>query len=1045
MCTKYREGGKIKTRVEGSMKNIVIITLFVGVLFAGFLSTACTSDPQRDLQEIFNDCPEQAKSWIYWYWMDGNISKKGITNDLEEMKRAGMGGTHIFNVACKLPAGPVNFMSQEWMDLTLFAIEEADRLGLQIGMHNCPGWSASGGPWIKPENAMKKILFLEHFTDGGKKIEVDLPVPTNQDFYEDIKVLAFPALKDEGFRFTSWQEKTGKVARITSALPPIDVVDVGNIIDFETIIDISRYMDASGHLSWDAPEGNWTIVRFGYTYINGKNRFAPVEGTGLECDKFDTVAVKAHFDAYPRKIIEMARPYVGKTFNVIAIDSYEGGIQTWTEAFMREFMERREYDMTAWLPCLTGRVVGSPELTDRFLCDYRLTISDLYRDYYYGYMRKLVADYDMKLFVEPYGDHNTNPMDIGSQSDINVFEFWLGRTNPVWAVYIKTVASTVHVYDRKIVDAEAFTSLPEDVWQTAPCDLKPYADRAYVQGLNRFNLHVYSHQPRSDIKPGMSMGPFGSFFTCNNTWWEPGAAMFRYFTRCNAMLQEGLYVADILSYMGNIAPWTEEMSESGYEDLNYYNGYSFDYCNTDVILNRISIKNGRITLPGGMTYRLLLLPKSKSIDMNVLQKIQTLVKEGMIVVGERPEISQGLKGYPECDARVKSIALQLWGNDNTSSGVHSYGKGKVFWGKTPEQVLQELSIAPDFVCNAPDSSSVDVHFTHRRNGDTDIYFLANNNDKAGKVECFFRTKDKLPELWDPHTGEIKTLAIYSRSKDGVTIPLYFDRYGSMFIVFRKRDKDFDPVEDIIFNGRSVAVQGMLLMPDIYVDEVGVLKIDAFEAGNYVVTETSGAQRQFVVDQTDNIIDISDEWDVWFDPAMGGVGDVSFKKIKSWSVHPHPEIKYYSGTAIYRKNFDIPETMLGGRIYLSFDRIADLGRVVINDVECAILWTPPYRVDITKYVKAGSNTIEVGVTNSWNNRLVGDERYPENHNFAEYPEWEWAKGTYRIMDIPDWYTNNQPKPDSKRVTFVTWKACVSDSTLYDAGIIGSVKITAQLNQ
>ena len=982
---------------------VLTVLLAVSGFFSGLLITSCTSaghTGQLDLQEIFTNSPEEAKSWTWWHWMNGNISKKGITNDLEEIKKAGLGGAQIFNVTDRMPAGPITFLSQEWMDLTLFAIQEADRLGLQIGMHNCPGWSASGGPWVEPKNAKKLVVFSEYYTEGGK-INVELPVPVHQDFYEDIKVLAFTTLKDDNkdgkSRFASWREKTGNVSNV-SVLPPIAAAKSDNIVDTEKIIDVSKYMDVSGRLSWDAPQGNWTIVRLGYTNSVRLTKQAPDGGSGLECDKFDTIAVKMHFDAYPRKLIEMARPYVGKTFSVMVIDSYEGGVQTWTAAFMQEFAKRRGYDMTLWLPCLTGRIVGSPELTDRFLADYRLTISDLYRDNYYGYMRKLVNAYGMKLFVEPYGDHNIHPIDIAGQADLVASEFWVNQNRaPLWESTIKAIASTAHIYDKKIVDAEAFTSRPPNVLHITPADIKPHADWAYMQGLNKFTFHSYPHQPRPDVKPGISMGPHGTFFTCNNTWWEPGKALFDYFTRCNAMLQQGLFVADILSYTGDVAPWTAHLAESGYENLNFYNGYSFDYCNTDVILNRISIKNGKIALPGGMTYSLLLLPKGNSINLTVLQKIQTLVKQGMTLVGERPEISQGLKGYPDSDAQVKSIAAQLWGNDNAASGVYSYGKGKVFWGKTTEQVLQELSIVPDFV-GQTEKSDININFTHRSSGDADIYFLSNSDDKTGKAECFFRVKGKLPELWNPSTGEMKTLSVFTKSQDGVTVPLYFDRNGSLFIVFRKSDKGFKPVEDT----------------DL--EQFGMMK-------------------------TDNVIDISDNWDVWFDPAMGGVGDVMFGKLNSWIVHENPEIKYYSGTAIYKKNFDIPETMSGNRLYLTFDRIADLAKVVVNGAECAILWTPPYRVDITKYIKSGNNTIEIAVTNTWKNRLVGDERYPENHAFAASREARMV-GTSGITKIPDWFIQDLPKPDNKRVAFVTWKHYTVESPLLDAGIIGGVKIMAQ---
>jgi hypothetical protein len=1030
-------------------RHIFFVLLTIGELYAVLLTSSCTSEtiPQQDLQQIFNNCPEQAKPWTWWHWMNGNVTKSGITNDLEEIKKAGLGGVHIFNVTDRIVEGPVTFLSQEWMNLTLFAIEEADRIGLQTGIHNCPGWSASGGPWIEPKNAMKQILFSEYYLEGGTKIEIDLPVPTGQEYYEDIKVLAFPSLKGDGIgdesRFKSWKAKTGNTINAFTTLPPIETDDSGKIIDSKAIVDVSKYMDASGRLSWDAPKGNWTIVRFGYTYLKRTNRAAPLVGTGLECDKFDTVAMKTHFDAYARKIIEMAHPYTGKSFNVLVIDSYEGGVQTWTASFMQEFAKRRGYDMTAWLPCLTGRIVGSPELTDRFLCDYRLTISDLYRDHYYGYMRKLVSAYGMKLFIEPYGDYNINPIDIGSQADEIAIEFWINPKYWNGLNQIKAISSTANIYDKRIVDSEAFTSRPPDIFNITPHELKTYADKVYIQGVNKLTFHSYPHQPRPDIKPGMSMGPHGTFFSSTNTWWEPGEALFRYFTRCNALLQQGLYAADFLNYIGDVAPWTTEMSESGYENLNYYNGYSFDYCNTDVLLNRISIKKGKISLPGGMTYDLLVLPPSASININVLEKIQSLVKEGMIVVGERPEISQGLKGYPDNDAQVKRIASQLWGEDQSPSGVHSYGKGRVFWGKTVEQTLQELSIAPGFVCKAVDSD-VDVQVIHRRSGDDDIYFLANLSDKMGRANCFFRTKGKLPELWDPATGDMKTLAVYSKSKDGVTVPLFFESNGSMFIIFRKSDKNFDPVEDITFEGKSVAAQGILSIPNVYINESGELKIDAFETGNYVVSRASSVKQQFVVDKTDNVIDISDKWEVRFDPVMGGVGNVSFEKLNSWSVDANPEIKYYSGTAIYKKNFNIPESMYGGRIYLTFERIADLGRVVVNGAECAVLWTPPYRVDITKYVKAGDNTIEVGVTNTWNNRLVGDERYPDNHKFTELAE-DFLKNTLAIAEFPDWYTQGLPKPDNNRVAFVTWKHYTLDSPLYDAGITGAVKIITQINK
>ena len=1016
-----------------SSKHFKLLAVFV------FLSFKVSA---QDIEKKFTAWPDEAKPRAWWHWMNGNITRQGITSDLEHMKSAGLGAAYIFNVSDNIPHGPVQVLSDAWFDLMVFAIQEADRLGLQMGMHNCPGWSASGGPWIDPAHAMKKIIYEERCIEGGKKVDIKLDFPTKQEFYRDIKVLAFPTLKGDekgkGYRFEQWVERTGAVDKTAGMnMPPLKKSDEENIIAKDQVVDISPYMDASGHLKWDAPAGKWTIIRFGYTNLSTKNHPAPPEATGLECDKFDRASIQLHFDAYVGKVIERAKPYVGKAFKSVVIDSYEAKIQTWTDAFPAEFRSRRGYDIYTYLPCLTGRILGTPEETDRFLWDFRRTIADLFTDVYYKTMKELTNSYGMLLSVEPYGNYNTNNIDLGVHCDTPTGEFWAGR-DPGHSV--KLAASIGHIYDRKYIETESFTALPnEGVWWNSPRTLKAQGDYVYTMGITRFTFHSYPHQPRPEIRPGMTMGPHGTFFSSTNTWWDAGKAWFTYLGRSQAMLQWGNYAADILYYPGEDAPLTVANIFGKVNKDKLHPGNLYDFCNSDVICNRIKIEGGKITLPNGAQYSLLVLPESNTISVGMLTRIKELVHAGMMLLGSKPTRAKGLEGYPQSDEQIGKLADELWGKSAGKSGSKSYGKGKIYWGMPVQTILNEIEVLPDF--EAKEGGDLNLNFLHRRLGGQDVYFIANRAEKSGKVKCYFRVNGKIPELWDAVTGRMIQPAIWYREKEMTCVPLDFYSFSSIFVLFRSNDRDADPVQDILVEGKSILDHGSFAYGDVYVDDAGKLHLDAYKEGGYELRKASGARETVQVGKADHVVDVSGSWDVYFDPKMGGPGKVSFDALESWTKNTNDEVKYYSGTAVYTRDVELPASMTGKRIWLEFDSVMDIAQVQVNASECGTLWTPPYRIDISQFAKPGRNRLEISVTNAWNNRLIGDERHPLVSKYVNAGgKWE---GTYRVHEIPAWYLQGEPLPASKRVAFSTWRVYDLHSPLIDAGLIGQAKIVATL--
>ncbi|MDR1981062.1 MAG: hypothetical protein LBQ39_05495 [Tannerellaceae bacterium] len=733
------------------------MNLFIPVCLACLAMTLHAS--ADDLQSGFTTPPASAKARTWWHWLNGHVSKEGITADLEAMKRVGIHEAQIFNVDMGYPEGSAAFLSREWLELFHFAASEAKRLGLEIGFHNGAGWSSSGGPWVMPEYAMQTVVYSEFPCTGGKRHTLQLPhPPTRLDHYRDIAVWAFP--KPQGAaRIDDLELKSLSGHSFRNHLyPDTKPVDPASLLHKVDMINLTSKLSADGTLEWDAPAGEWIILRLGHTPTGAENGPAVAGGRGLECDKMSRAAVDAYWNGGIQPILDKLDTLVGSSLTNCLIDSYEVGCTNWTDGFREAFMQRRGYDCLPFLPALAGYYMESGEITERFLWDFRRTIGDLIAENYYGRFRELCHAYGMRFSVEPYG----GPFDClqaGSAGDIVMGEFWLGDN--LFFDSPKFVASIAHLNGNPIVGAEAFTG--QGGWLNHPATLKAVGDKAWTEGVNRLIFHTYVHQPRHEA-PGMTFGPYGIEMSRLNTWWEQGTAYMDYLARSQFLLQQGRNVADILVFTGESSP-NDALLRPDIKAL----GYDYDLIGADKMAS-LTVRDGQIYTSAGGIYRMLILPETTWMTPEILKKIEKLAEAGATITGSKPATSPSLQGYPTCDDQVTQLANELW--DSKRIRDCSF-----------REVLNEGWLLPDFSAGV---SGADLQFIHRLAGDADIYFVANSLKESRQETCCFRVTGKQPEFWDPETGKVREAVVWQEHENGtISLPVSFDPEGAVFVVFRK--------------------------------------------------------------------------------------------------------------------------------------------------------------------------------------------------------------------------------------------------------------------
>ncbi|MRG48031.1 glycosyl transferase family 2 [Chitinophaga sp. SYP-B3965] len=949
-------------------KFIATVGLGVG---AGLLSTgnAFAIMPGDDIRQLFLNPPDSARPGCYWWWFNGLVNKEGLTRDLEEFRDKGIGNVLLVNSAgglggVQMPFG-AKFLSDEWKELFKHAIKEAKRLNIDVGVNLCSGW-AMGGPWITPEVAGRWVLQSEITIVGPQKFSGVLPLPGNRSGYDyvfnppgfkdyidlplekldyrDTAVVAFPGgTKLDGERAKLIPAKTNRKDAsnfirqkdlMAPVLEPWSSAANDKPVPVAQVIDLTPKMRADGHLEWEVPAGSWTIVRTGHRMTGSRLMIAQPEADGLSVGWLSSEGVDIQFEHLGKVLLELAGPLKDNTLKYFCDDSFEDGFPNWTAKILQKFQEYRGYDASPYLPVLAGYIITSAEVSDRFLHDYRKTVADCMADGHYKRFAELCHEHGLKVQNESAGPSRSGTMCMDGlknlgRSDQPMGEFWLGlRHDEVGGLddnlgygvsrlengqnkVTKMAASASHIYGKKTASAEAFTTMRH--WNDYPGNLKQAADRAYCEGINRLVIHTSTSQRPEDGKPGYEYGA-GTHFNPNVTWWNKSGGFLAYMGRCQHLLQEGKFVADVLYYNGD---WAPNIVEPKHIDPSLGFGYDYDVCNAEVLLTRLSVKAGRLVLPDGMSYRLLVLPDTARMPVEVVTKIKQLVSEGATVVGPRPSMDPGLKNYPVCDADVLKVSGEVWGNcDGVNVTFHKYGKGRVFWNKSLRDILQDDGVTSDF---SHDSPYAFIDFIHRSTDDGEIYFLANRNNRVEKLNCQFRATGK-PEIWDPVAADIRGAA-FSIAGGRVSVPMEFQAFQSFFIVFPKR---------------GTTLKG--------------LPFPAFAP----------------------VSDIKGAWTVRFDTAWGGPASVQFPSLQDWTKRPEEGIKFYSGTATYVKEINVETT---GRLFLDLGVVKNIAEVKLNGKSLGIVWTAPWRVEITSAVKTGTNLLEIEVVNLWPNRLIGDAALP----------------------------------------------------------------------
>ncbi len=640
--------------------------------------TGCFAGSRGEAQEAdhlareFISPPDSARPWVYWFWMDGNLSREGMTADLEAMRAAGLGGMIVMEVDVGVPRGPVKFMSPEWRQHFTHAMREAERLGLQATINAGPGWTGSGGPWVKPEQSMQQVTASETAVEGPRRFEGVLPQPKSRaGFYRDVAVLAFPTPAGDA-RIADLPEKALFVRGAYSSqhgvrpyLPaPAEHPEIpaDQRIAPDRIVDLTGRMDAQGRLAWDVPEGKWTLLRAGRTSTGANTRPAPQPGVGLECDKFDKAALEAHFEAFVGTLLGDLGPLrPGAGLASLHIDSWEMGAQNWTESFPAEFRRRRGYDPIRYLPAMTGRVVDSVEVSERFLWDLRQTAQELVVENHALHLKALGRRRGLGLSIEPYDMNPAGDLSLGSAADVPMCEFWArGHAYPTEFSCIEA-ASIAHAMGRPVMAAEAFTAKDSEAWRLFPGAMKVQGDWAFAAGINRFVFHRYAHQPWLDRRPGMTMGPWGVHWERTQTWWDMVPAYHAYVARCQSLLQRGAAVADIAYLALEGAPHVFRPPPSALEgDPPDRRGYAFAGLAPEMLAGS-TVKDGRIVLRSCASYRVLVLPESETMTPALLKTIGRLARDGATVTGPPPRKSPGLSGYPACDREVQALSRGMWG------------------------------------------------------------------------------------------------------------------------------------------------------------------------------------------------------------------------------------------------------------------------------------------------------------------------------------------------------------------------------------------------
>ncbi len=1056
------------------------------------------------LESLWEEIPEEAKPWVYWYWMHANVTREGITADLAAMAEQGIGGAYIFSIGPQddrlMVEKPANPLTEYWWSLVDHAFNEAERLELKIAMNACDGWATAGSPDITPELSMQKLVWTETRVPAGHQFNGTIKQPeTVLNYYRDIATIAFPEpvtsseqipkyssniqgidpeilknnseiiinqngwiqasyneaivcrsitvfatgrflldpnrsvevsmdgqnwesigklenplvgrvnenlqgltfsvkptlakcvrihfdltnkepskwdmkystgwwpyaftkqkdarrinnpiirlrriIIDEAPAIEGWRHKNGSIWR-QGVLTTAETLPDSLCVPQSEMINLSRAMSSEGSITWEAPDNrNWIIQRIGHT-STGRTNHPAGTGQGLEPDKLNSASVPLQFYSWFGNAVERLEKN-RKTRVLVSnhTDSWECGSQNWSPVFRAEFIKRCGYDPVRYLPAMTGVPISSAEISERFLYDIRQTIAQLVCENFYDPLVKLTHQAGARFSAEAMAPvMMSDGMAHFGKVDVPMGEFWIQSPFQDKPNDIQDAIHGARVYGKNIVQAEAFTQTGIN-WAEEPYLIKTMGDYNFALGINKFVLHVWAHK-HNDRKPGITLPEpsgtaYGMEFSRSQTWWKPGKAWFDYLARSQALLQTGSPVIDVLYFTGENQPVRALLPDNISPKLPV--GYTFNSINRDALLNQAKSRDGQLFLPGGISSRILVLPDENFMTPEVAEKIAAFAQAGVTVIGTKPDRSWSLNNYPQCDDEVRLIVYQGW--------------EKVIESASLEQIFEDIKLQPDIIFENTDLSlnwrekqlykSPTFSWGHRRAENTDIYFISNQEYHTREVETKFRVTGKIPELWNAETGEIRELTQWSVKNGYTSVNLSFNPAESYFIVFRKPGK----------HKRNQTPN----FPE-YAD----------------------------------IISIDTPWKVQFQEGRGAPASIELKELKSLHLSDITGVKHFSGTSIYTTDFKLENRIADKEsVHLNLGELANLAEVYLNGTKVGTLWTPPYRVDITKSLNVGANKLEIHVSNTWRNRIAGDLLKPIDERISWLPLYseDWN------MDLP----------------------------------------------
>ena len=921
------------------MRIAVCATTMLSVCMAPYVAGQRRSVAQRSssLDEGFRTPPATARPWVFWMWLRVKSNRAAITADLEAMHAKGIEGAILYDSGVgdemqsaskmvlgdkgyvevkttdfpgahfsEIPSGPMPSWQPESRELVRWAAQEAGRLGVKLVV--TVGLASTSGD-IPLEFSQQKLVWSETAVKGPVQFNEMLAEPKTAMRPSDKAVRSMVA---ERFTLPDVAKYRHEIAVL--AVPDRETFGEGDVIN------LTNKVDASGKLKWDAPAGAWKVMRFAYEPTGMRNAW------GLYTDGMSSEALDKTWEATMGNLLSEMTPTERKGLYGVEDDSWEAGPTTWTKLFPAEFARLSGYDLVHWLPALTGKRMGDADEASAVRRDYYRTVADVIAENHYTHLGEIAKRNGLKFYSEAAGPNSgqLDPQLNISGVEIPMGEFWVPsphRSTPDRRFLMRDTASAGHVYGKRLLACESFTSVGPH-WEDSFFEMKNTGDQGFADGCNLIVVHNYSQSPSVTAKPGYVYFA-GTHYSRNTTWWDETPAFNAYLGRTAFLLQQGLFVADALYYRGDGIGQIEQRKT---EPALPAEGYDHDNINLDALLHRLTVRDGRLTLPDGMSYRMMVLPANTPMTPEALMKIAGLVRGGATVVGPKPAGIAGRVLRAEARSEFDAMVAELWSD--------RFEDGKIFSGRA-EEALRALKLRPDFEYSGLSHRGT-IDWIHRRAGNVDIYFVASRWDTEEKIAATFRIGGRQPELWDSVTGEIRDARSFTQTDGRTTVPLEFGPRGSVFVVFRR------PIS------RRVAGMSQSNYPELH-----------------------------------QLQELKGSWRVAFDPKWGGPASVTFDSLVDWTKRPEWEIQHYSGAARYTKSFTlVAAPKPGSRIMLDLGEVHEVASVRLNGRDVGVVWTKPAHIDITNSVRVGENALEIKIINLWPNRLIGDAGLPPEKRLTE---------------------------------------------------------------